>query len=77
MSFPLSFIQQLINNHASCQMKFYYSPNDEWDLEVDAQTDLKPSDWSAETGYDKIEHSDQIYPRPGPGKTILCMGNII
>lgn len=59
--------------------KFYYSPNDEWDVEVDGQNDLKPSDWSAENGYDKIEHPDQIYPRPGPGKTIRCncMGDII
>lgn len=45
-----------------------FSPNDEWDVDVDDFSDLTPSDWTPENGYDTLEETDLIFPRPGPGK---------
>ncbi|XP_037037296.1 pickpocket protein 28-like [Bradysia coprophila] len=48
-----------------------YNVNDEWDVEVDEDNNLQPTDWTPETGYvEKIDNFRRFYPRPGPGSGI-------
>ncbi|KAG4074411.1 hypothetical protein HA402_000390 [Bradysia odoriphaga] len=48
-----------------------YNVNDEWDVEIDEDNYLHPTDWTPETGYmEEIDNFRRFYPRPGSGSGI-------
>lgn len=48
-----------------------FSPDDDWDADIDDGNDFIPSDWTPETGYNIAEETNNIFPRPGPGRRIF------